>query len=142
MIGSESISLIIEEGTPTLSVSSPSNNQQFTYRANINFTATASDPQDGDLASKINWNSNINDNIGSGNQFNRTISIGTHAITVSTIDSDNLTAFDSVNISIIDIINETDLLNNSVGNNETINDDNFSMINEPDVLDGDQNVSK
>ena len=100
-VGSRSITITIEEGTPTLSVSTPNNNQEFYYTANISFSGTASDPQDGNISSLVNWVSNIDGGIGNGNSFSKTLSVGKHTITTSIVDSHGLTATDSISITVL-----------------------------------------
>lgn len=69
----------------------------------INFTATADDTQDGDVAASLIWNSDIDGDFGTGATVNTSaLSTGTHTITATATDSDTtpLTGSASIAVSI------------------------------------------
>ena len=55
---------------------------------NINFSATASDDEDGDISADIAWSSNVDGPLGSGASINTaSLSLGAHVITAEVTDS-------------------------------------------------------
>jgi hypothetical protein len=52
----------------------------------ILFEGTANDPEDGDLNTTLVWTSSIDDQIGIGGSFSKTLSDGTHTITAEVTD--------------------------------------------------------
>lgn len=86
---------------PTVSITAPSDNSSYTSGTNVTFTATASDTEDGDIATSIVWTSDLDGNLGTGASINvTTLSNGTHAITASATDSNTLSANDSLTVSV------------------------------------------
>ncbi|PWK53695.1 Ig-like domain-containing protein [Pleionea mediterranea] len=89
-----------ENSTPTLTIISPEANQSFSDQSVITFSATASDTEDGDIGSDIEWNSNLDGVIGSGSEFSASLSSGEHTVTASVTDSDNASSSDSIELTI------------------------------------------
>jgi len=86
---------------PQVSISSPANGTSFNLGEEINFTATASDIEDGDLTANISWESNLDGSIGMGGDYlYSNLSIGAHTITSSVTDSSGLTGTDQISISV------------------------------------------
>jgi hypothetical protein len=72
---------------PTVTITAPAANSQFTAGASITFQGAASDPEGGPV-SAINWNSSISGYIGTGSSVSSTaLPVGTHTITASTTDN-------------------------------------------------------
>jgi subtilisin family serine protease len=88
------------DAPPTLTIVSPVNNANFSSGASIAFSATATDPEDGNIASSLAWTSDRDGNIGTGASFNRTLSNGNHVITASVVDSGGNSRVASVAISV------------------------------------------
>lgn len=86
---------------PVVSISSPASGASFLVSRAITFTGSASDAQDGDLSSAVQWTSSLDGVIGSGPSFTRTLSIGVHTITASVSDSGGLSgsAFATITVT-------------------------------------------
>jgi thermitase len=90
---------------PTVSITAPTATS-FAYGALITFTATANDPQDGDISSSIVWDSNLTGPIGTGSSINTSILLsGTHTIYAQATDSGGAKASVSINITVGDPTN-------------------------------------
>ena len=72
---------------PSVTISSPSSGSTFEQGAQVAFSGSASDREDGSLSSSIVWNSNVDGQIGTGSSFGRVLSAGTHTITAKVTDS-------------------------------------------------------
>src|SRR3989338_5485457 len=130
----EQLVIEVKEGKPSLAINLPADKETFFRNTLINFSGTASDPQDGNISGIIKWVSSIDGNIGTGTDFSKVLTYGTHTITASVVDSNNLTASYEINLSIIALINETELIiNDSIEKNETIFDNNSLIINRSDI---------
>src|SRR3989338_6800310 len=92
--------ITVEEGTPSVSILSPSDSAIFTHKAILNLSGNASDPQDGNLSSSIIWASSVDGNLGTGNVISTGLSVGAHTITATIIDSHGLTSSSQVGIEI------------------------------------------
>jgi subtilisin family serine protease len=75
------------DAPPTVTITSPANNSSFSSGTSISFAATATDPEDGNIASALHWTSSRDGQIGTGPSFSRTLSSGNHVITASVEDS-------------------------------------------------------
>jgi subtilisin family serine protease len=89
-----------QDARPTVTIVTPANNASFNTGASISFSATATDPEDGNIASSLVWMSSRDGNIGSGASFTRTLTSGNHVITASLVDSGGNAATASVAISV------------------------------------------
>ncbi|HPI96553.1 MAG TPA: Ig-like domain-containing protein [Gammaproteobacteria bacterium] len=89
-VDEDSIAVEITEfqNDPVVVISSPANNSTFIQGNNINFIASASDDEDGDITSSITWNSSIDGAMGSGGMISTSaLSVATHVIRAQVIDS-------------------------------------------------------
>lgn len=75
------------DAAPELNVTSPTDGSLFFNGDSVDFTASATDLEDGDLTANIQWSSSIDGNLGSGGSFSSVLSPGSHTITVSITDS-------------------------------------------------------
>lgn len=91
---------ISHNAPPEVYIISPENGATFDSGATINFSGTASDPEDGDLTSSMVWTSIIDGQIGTGGSFSKTLSDGIHTITASATDSGGKTGSDSISITV------------------------------------------
>ena len=84
---------------PTVTITNPIDGAQFTEGDAVQFEATASDPDDGDLSGSIEWTSDIDGPLGSGASIAASgLSVGTHTITAAVEDSDTNIGDDSVEV--------------------------------------------
>jgi len=86
--------------SPTVFITSPANGSTFNSGANIDFSGTASDTEDGNLTASLVWTSSIEGTIGAGGSFSTALNNGTHTITTSVIDSGGKSASDSISITV------------------------------------------
>ncbi|MBI1935812.1 S8 family serine peptidase, partial [Candidatus Woesearchaeota archaeon] len=83
-----SLNVTILNAPPIISLSSPSPGSIFDEKQLINFTGSGSDLENGTLPnSSLNWTSSLDGFLGSGTFINRTLSKGTHSITLKGTDS-------------------------------------------------------
>jgi subtilisin family serine protease len=88
---------------PSVSINSPLDGQQFLQSLNVSLTASASDIEDGDLSSLVQWYSDRDGNLGTGATVNVSLSAGIHSISATVSDSDGATptAVPSITITVI-----------------------------------------
>lgn len=95
LTGSASITITITpNAAPTVIINSPVNGASVQQNVPMTVAGTASDAEDGNLTSAIQWRSDWNSNlfIGAGGTVDTTsLSIGTHVITATVVDSHGLT---------------------------------------------------
>ncbi|HXV64941.1 MAG TPA: hypothetical protein VEK15_29860, partial [Vicinamibacteria bacterium] len=73
---------------PTVTITVPPDGSSFGVGAQITFSGTASDVEDGDLSASLSWTSDLDGGIGTGAQVSTsTLSLGTHLISASITDS-------------------------------------------------------
>jgi hypothetical protein len=84
-------SLVAGGGTPNaapvVSIGSPLNGQTFPAGTSVSFSASANDPEDGDLSGLISWSSSLDGALGGGASISAGLSIGSHTVTASATDS-------------------------------------------------------
>jgi subtilisin len=85
---------------PIVSIDSPADGSTFDSGATIDFEGTASDSEDGDLTSSLDWVSNLGGPIGTGGSFSTPLSDGNHTITASVTDSGGATGDASISITV------------------------------------------
>ena len=91
------------EQAPVVVITEPGNNYQVEQGTAIVFIATANDYEDGNISNNISWNSSLDSSIGNGNSITiSTLTIGTHQISASVIDSANISSIDTVTVVITD----------------------------------------
>jgi len=87
---------------PVVLPTSPPDGLAVLAGAAVPLDATASDAEDGDLTSRIEWRSDADGTLGSGGQLTlTTLSAGAHRLTASVADLDGLSGETSVQISIL-----------------------------------------
>ncbi len=72
---------------PSVSISSPSDQDVFASGSTINFSGSANDAEDGSISANIDWSSDIDGSLGSGANISATLSDGEHIITASITDA-------------------------------------------------------
>ena len=100
MTGSDTLTVNIQNDTPTVSISGPANGSSFPEGTSMSFAGTANDTEDGSLTANLSWTSSIDGAIGSGGSFSHTLNGGSHTITASVTDAGGGTGSDSVTVTI------------------------------------------
>ncbi|MEM7354913.1 MAG: endonuclease, partial [Acidobacteriota bacterium] len=86
---------------PSVSIGAPASGSSFDEGAQVNFTGSASDAEDGDLSASLSWSSDLDGVIGSGGSFSTSgLSVGTHLVTASVTDSGGLGDSDAITVTI------------------------------------------
>lgn len=85
---------------PSLTINSPANGASFTLGTSINFSASATDTQDGDLSASIVWKIN-GTVVYTGASFSKSdLAVGSYVVDASVSDSGGLTTAKQVNITV------------------------------------------
>lgn len=89
-------------GTPTATIVAPSPDARFLLGESVAFQGTATDPDEGSLAtSALVWSSDMDGQIGTGVSFSRTdLSLGTHNVELVVTDSEGVSDTASLTITI------------------------------------------
>jgi len=104
---------VVSNLTPSISITSPATNDTILTNTQ-SFTASANDPEDGDISSSVIWSSSIDGVFASGAAIAATLSDGNHIITASITDSTSNTETFGINITINALSDDdNDGLNNS-----------------------------
>lgn len=92
--------IVAPNTAPTVVITSPANGATFSSTASISFAATATDKEDGDLTSKIQWTDN-GAVLGTGGLLTKLLSlVGTHTLVAKVTDSKGAQGSSTVNITI------------------------------------------
>jgi hypothetical protein len=88
---------------PSVSVATPSGNT-FTEDEPVLLTGQATDVEDGNLSSSIRWLSSIDGELPvTGAAFSRQLSIGSHTISAHATDSEDVTGFANISITVLSV---------------------------------------
>ncbi|NOT04175.1 MAG: S8 family serine peptidase [Anaerolineales bacterium] len=95
--------------TPALiTIDTPANNSTYVQGTLVSFGGTATDTLDGDISANIQWSSNVDGALGSGAGISTsTLSLGTHRITASVIDSGGLDSSFTIRVTVTDAAGNT-----------------------------------
>ena len=93
--------LTVTNSVPVITINSPVNNDNFTDAELVSLQALATDKEDGDISANIQWSSDVDGVLGVGNILNTILSVGTHLITATSVDSGLMSVEDSISINII-----------------------------------------
>jgi len=86
---------------PTVTITAPADGSIYTSGNTITFTGTATDPEDGNIASDLQWTSSLDGNLGSGASINvSNLSVGTHTITATATDSGGRSGTDAITVTV------------------------------------------
>lgn len=83
---------------PVVVITSPATST--TTTSPVNLVATATDTEDGDLGGSVTWTSDVDGAIGTGNNINVPLTVGTHTITASVTDSASASNSNSITLTI------------------------------------------
>jgi len=86
--------------SPTVTITSPADDDTFASGATINFAGSASDAEDGGITAGLTWTSNIDGTIGYEGSFSTALSDGEHTITAQVTDSEGATNSKSITITV------------------------------------------
>ncbi len=87
---------------PTATISAPSDSSSFNEGESITFSGSGEDEEDGNLTgSSLQWSSDIDGNIGTGESISTTLSAGNHIINLTATDSRGDTGSDSIAVEIV-----------------------------------------
>lgn len=104
LTGSASITLTVQSASnaaPVLGITAPTDASSYTEGDSVTFTASATDSEDGNLSSAIQWSSSLDGSLGTGASITiSTLSIGVHTITASVTDSGAASASDSISLTV------------------------------------------
>ncbi len=104
----DTITVIINNATPTVTITTPAQNSTHSFSSSITFAGTATDPEDDaatptPLALNLSWSSDRDGFLGTGTSItSSSLSVGTHIITFTAIDSASGQGTDTVTISVGD----------------------------------------
>ncbi len=88
------------DNEPSINIISPISGASQLEQIEVALTAVAIDDEDGDISGNIEWVSNIDGNLGTGNRVMTILSIGSHIITASIVDSADQTTSISISYTI------------------------------------------
>ena len=136
-----SVPITVGGSPPTVSIEAPENGGSFQSGDDIHFKGAASDFDDGILTGQIAWTSSIDGPIGTGGEFTRRLSPGSHTVTARVTDSDGASRTASVTIAVADTP-PTIAIEAPAGNDSFTTSDDISFLGEAsDVDDGDLSSS-
>ena len=92
---------------PVLSVAKPVAGGIYDDMHLVDFWAGAQDPEDGNIRDFIEWSSDIDGDLYTGNKFSAFLSPGDHTITIQVTDSGGLSDIETVLITVLDATNNT-----------------------------------
>ncbi len=101
--GTASVGVMVEANqSPTASITSPTDGGSAQPGSPVQFSGSGSDPEDGPLTgASLQWSSNLDGPIGSGGSFSSTtLSVGTHAITLTATDAHGATGTAGIDFTI------------------------------------------
>jgi subtilisin len=85
---------------PTVSITSPLDRASFAEGAEITFTGTAIDPEDGDITAALVWTSDQDGQLGVGGTVTTPLSVNNHTITASVTDTAGQNGSASISITV------------------------------------------
>jgi hypothetical protein len=86
--------------SPVLTDVQPPNGTSFNTGETIEFSATATDHEDGNLAPAINWSSSLSGFLGTGNRVSTVLPAGSHVVTATVSDSMGASASASITVAV------------------------------------------
>ena len=102
-----------ENTPPKVTITAPANGSSFSIDDSVTFRGSAIDLEDGDISNRLSWTSNIDGDIGSGPTFSTSsLSEGTHTITVSATDNDNLSGTATITLTVLSSTTSSAVIDN------------------------------
>lgn len=87
---------------PVASITSPANGASIA--GPMTFTGSCQDPEQGDVSASARWRSSRDGDIGTGASFTRTLSTGSHTITMTCSDGPGLTGSATINVTAAELL--------------------------------------
>jgi hypothetical protein len=106
---------------PAVGITNPVSGARFDSDVFISFAGTATDLEDGNLASDLIWTSSKDGQIGTGGSFSAVLSDGIHTITANVTDSGGLTGSASVQVSVGSVAETSITVSELLGKSMTVN---------------------
>ncbi len=103
LTGSAQVTIsVVTLGSPTATITAPSNGAVFELGSNVTFAGSATDPEDGALTgASLVWTSDLDGQIGTGTTFVTSgLSAGTHTVTLTATDSNAQTGVAVVSFTV------------------------------------------
>src|SRR5581483_6570803 len=91
---------VVVNATPAVAITAPANNAAYEPGTPITFTGTATDAEDGNVATSIAWTSDRDGSLGSGASITWTLATGLHTITATVTDRGGKSAHTMVHVLI------------------------------------------
>jgi len=102
--GSAQVSIdIVENQPPAVTITSPLDGAQYLEGTEVEFSATATDPEDGSLSSgSLSWSSDLDGDLGTGSPLTtNSLSVGAHTITFAAADSRGLETSSTITVTML-----------------------------------------
>ncbi len=80
-----------EDAAPVVAITAPNTGLSQLETVGVTFQGTASDSEDGDLSSSLQWSSSLDGSLGEGASITVALSAGNHTITATVVDSQGAT---------------------------------------------------
>jgi len=91
------------DGMPSIQIISPAANSSVGQSTSFTLSATATDPENGNLAKDVEWKSDVEGSLGGGSPISVQLStLGDHLITASVVDSDDKTAQHTIRVTVVE----------------------------------------
>jgi len=92
---------VVANASPTVTITTPAGDVAVIEGVSLMLLGNANDDEDGALAYAIQWSSDIDGALGTGASLEVTLSVGTHQLTASVIDSRGKSALASRQVSVM-----------------------------------------
>ena len=103
LTGAAQVTFLVADTPPVVNISSPLDGGTYPLKISINFSAVASDLQDGNLSAGLKWTSSRDGLLGSGASFSTAgLSAGSHTVTAAVTDSGGLSGSAQVTFLVAD----------------------------------------
>jgi len=99
-VSKDAITVIVGNAAPAVTITSPTDGAVLPTGTPISLHASATDPEDGDLTSELEWWSSLDGPLGTGGTVVRTFSVGTHTISASVTDQDGASSSATASVTV------------------------------------------
>jgi len=88
------------DAAPEITLLNPVSGSTFPIGASIGLSASATDPEDGDLSAAITWSSDIDGPLGTGALISTNLSTNSHAITATVVDTAGASVLATITVTV------------------------------------------